>query len=148
MGNNHTSVKRLALVLFVCLSVQIGALSAPFVHLHADEGHNTGHHGGRAVHRHVQAHETATHHHADEFHAGHSAKTQHSTSVDADGEPTPTSLDGLTTPPATSITTLAGPAPAFNAWSHGPLTPPLARVGSPVPAPPDISPPPLRGPPR
>ena len=59
-------VKRLSLVLFVCLSVQLNAASAPFLHLHADEANETDHHEGAVAHRHLSSHTAAGDHHYDD----------------------------------------------------------------------------------
>ena len=59
-------MKRLYLVLFVCLSVQLNAASAPFLHLHADEAHDTDHQEGAVVHRHLSSHTAADDHHPDD----------------------------------------------------------------------------------
>lgn len=55
-------MKRLYLVLLVCLSVQLNAASAPFLHLHADQAHETDHHEGAVVHRHLSSHTAADDH--------------------------------------------------------------------------------------
>lgn len=49
-------MKRFGLVLFVCFGLQLSAASAPFLHLHAAEAGDAGHHGGAVVHRHIAAH--------------------------------------------------------------------------------------------
>jgi len=54
-------VKRLALVLFVCLALPANAATASFVHLHTDVAHNSDHHDGRQVHRHAQSPEADDH---------------------------------------------------------------------------------------
>lgn len=58
-------MKRLCLVLLVGLSVQLNAASAPFLHMHADEAHETDHHEGAVVHRHVSSHTADGEHHQD-----------------------------------------------------------------------------------
>lgn len=61
VGHNRRTVKRLCLVLFVCLSVQLSAASAPFLHLHARAAAG-GHPDKAVVHRHAPSH----HHSVDD----------------------------------------------------------------------------------
>jgi hypothetical protein len=139
-------VKRLALVLFVCLSVQMSAVSAPFIHLHADADHETSHHGGRSVHRHVESHDAADHHHSGGLDTVDPIPAPHGTAIEDAGEPASKSINGVNVAPTKAITGL--PAVASTPWSRSPSTAPFVRVRSQIPVPPDISPPSLRGPPR
>jgi hypothetical protein len=141
-------VKRSLLVWFVCLSVQMSAMSAPLVHLHADADHETDHHGGRSVHRHMESHDTADHNHQDGSHVRHSVPAAQDSAVTAAGEPGPQSFDGLTVAPATKIASVAWPPGGFVPWTSSSSAPHPPRLDSQVPDPPDISPPSLRGPPR
>lgn len=151
-----TPVKRAGLILAICLSVQLNALSAPFVHIHADTGHNTDHHDGRAAHRHLSSHDaghdaghdaTAHHHRSDSDTDHRQPSNDGSTDISAT-EPATRFLGGVTAARASAITSLAEPVSAFGVITPNLVTVLMERQGPPVPTPPDTSPPPLRGPPR
>lgn len=141
-------VKQFALILALCLSVQMSAMSAPFVHVHTDADHDTDHHHGRTAHRHVATHDGNGHdHHGDTVTGPRTAREaglSHLTAVEPDAR----SMGGVTAARATTITSVAEPVGAFGVISPDPATLPLERVGSPISTSPDISPPSLRGPPR
>lgn len=54
-------MKRLVLVLFVCVALPANAATAPLVHLHADVTHGSDHHDGRQLHRHAPSPLPAAH---------------------------------------------------------------------------------------
>ncbi len=141
-------MKRTVLILALCLSVQLNALSAPFVHVHADAGHETEHHDGRMTHRHFASHDTTAHDHHGDIGTGHSQPVEHGSFHVWSAEFDAQFLGGVTAARVTTTASLAEPVSAFRVNSSNPGTPPTDRVGPPIPTPPDISPPPLRGPPR
>ncbi len=54
-------MKRLGLVLFVCVALPANAATAPLVHLHTDITHGSDHHDGRQFHRHAPPPAAAQH---------------------------------------------------------------------------------------
>lgn len=123
------------LVWLVCLSLPVGAVSAPFVHLHADADHQTDHHDGSQVHR-------------------------HGNDRDDQDPPAPgPSFEGAVAPPVRAFGALA-PSPVATRLPMAPPSSPRLQAPEIVPRrslPPDCdSPPPdpharpssLRGPPR
>jgi hypothetical protein len=136
-------------VLFVCLCLQTSALSAPFVHLHADAAHESGHHDGRVVHHHVAAHPADNHAHHHDRDASPPAVGDDAWSAGGSTEPTALALDSMSArlsesgmavaPPDQVVEVLAPPAA---------VTPPHDDVGHRPARPPDLGASSLRGPPR
>lgn len=151
VSHNPGRVKRLSLVWFVCVCLQTSALSAPFVHLHADAAHETDHHDGRVVHRHVAGHATpAQHHHDHDESAGvRLSAVEASESVEASAEPTTFAIGALSARPSVSAISLAPPEAVIEITQPAaPATPPPNDVGPPLSNAPDLSTSSLRGPPR
>ncbi len=141
-------MKRIILTVALCLSVQISAMSVPFVHVHADAGHETDHHNGRTAHRHLASHDAPADHDRDNI-APHHRQPDDDGSPDVTAaEPAAEFLGSVTAAGATAVTVIAQPVSAFSVISPNPATGTIERKGPPIPTPPDISPPPLRGPPR
>lgn len=149
LSQNRRQVKHQALVLFVCLCLQMSGVSAPFVHLHADAAHETDHHDGRVIHRHLAAHATADAHHHDGPDSTKRETTEEASSVEAAAgltslAPSATSVrlslsGGHLAPPEGTVVLIARPAP---------LMPPPDDVGDRLFSPPGVTPSSLRGPPR
>lgn len=145
-------LKRSGLVLLVCLSLQVNAAAMPYVHVHADAGHETDHHEGRTVHRHVATHlespAASPAGHQAESHTDHAEPAAHSFSVTGDWEPAPHVLVGVTALPRIVSVALASRTVAFSEASLPPSTPRHGRGRSEISPPPDLRTSPLRGPPR
>lgn len=140
-------VKQFVLILALCLSVQMSAISAPFVHVHADEGHETDHHRGRTAHRHAGNHDTTPPDHHGDTDTSHPQPGENGSTHVTGAEPGARFL-GVTAARATTVTSLAGPVSAFSVFAQNSATLGLERVGPSRSTAPDISPPSLRGPPR
>lgn len=149
-------MKRSGLVLFVCLCLQIGAVSAPFMHLHADAEHETGHHDGRLVHGHLGAHEAG--HDNDQHHNSDHGSAQSDADQISDAGDT-VSVNGSSEPavvavgvPLTVSVASVGLAPPARrveiTQPAAPVTPPPVDVGPHLPNPHHPPPASLRGPPR
>jgi hypothetical protein len=63
-------VFRPVLAVLVCLCLQVSAISAPLVHVHADADHETDHHNGHVVHSHMTVHLAPVGHDHEETEAG------------------------------------------------------------------------------
>jgi hypothetical protein len=151
VGHNPRTVKRFGIVWFVCLCLQTSALSAPFVHLHADAAHETDHHDGRLVHRHVAGHADAAgprqEHH--ESTPAQLASDEAQASFSASTEPTTLVTSALNARPSNRGTSLAPPEGVVElAQPTAPVTPPPDDVDRRFSVPPDLSTFSLRGPPR
>lgn len=141
-------MKQFALILALCLSVQMSAISAPFAHVHADAEHESDHHKGRTAHRHLATHDSTGHEHHGDTDTGHRTAREDGSAHVTGVEPDARFLGGVTAARATTIISLAEPVSASSVIVPNPATLPLEPVGTPVSTPPDISPPSLRGPPR
>lgn len=64
-------MKRFALILFICLAVQAGAVTAPFSHLHPQDSREGGHGEPLVVHRHLSPHTEHGDHHQVNHDAHH-----------------------------------------------------------------------------
>lgn len=146
MGDNRGYVKRLGLVLFVSLSVQMSAVSAPLLHLHADAAHATDHHDGRVIHQHQAPHaQPAT---ADHDHDTDEAEPAEASFLDAAPEAAPIavgvtavqrSLSGVSLGPPERVAVVPAPPRPLDAE---------VDVGPRRSTSPDLSTSSLRGPPR
>ena len=149
-------MKRLGLVLFVCFCLQVSALSAPFVHLHADAEHETSHHDGRAVHGHFAAHAADTDHHRDHDGPGaaelpsiEEADAADATSELVSPEPAPVAVGTLSAQLSLSGLVLAPPERVPDSIVPPvPVAPPYDDVGHRLSRAPDLITSSPRGPPR
>lgn len=142
-------MKRLCLVLFVCLSVQLNAASAPFLHVHAGEAHRTDHQDGSVVHRHLTQHTTTGgHHHTAEIPLDSEAADAPS-AIESSDTAAPLAVGALTarlSPAGTSTAAPTGVATVF--VLPRPAIPPDDDVGDSLPDSPDPRSSSHRGPPR
>lgn len=148
VGHNRRQVKRLGLVLFVCLSVQLNAASGSFLHMHAEEAHETDHHEGTVVHRHLSSHIAADDPHHEDQVTPEIQRADASTSVVA-SDVAAISIGGLTIRLSATAAPRAPPAaPAELIELPRPAIPPDADVGHRLPDSPQPHSSSHRGPPR
>lgn len=149
-------MKQFWAVLSLCLSLLGSTAFAPFVHLHADAAHQTGHHDGRVVHSHAAAHVPAAPHHHDHDTDIAGANLQDSSEERAalaaasrDMALAPGGVVGGVQAPATRGAPAAVVEPFSNVTERPrPAASPPADVGVDPPNQLDRTPSSLRGPPR
>jgi hypothetical protein len=150
-------VFRLGLVLSLCLALPVNAATSMYVHMHTDGGHQTDHHYGRELHRHVG--------HVEPAEPAHAAKHADPQDVHHDHDASPSeeltvSVAMAAWRAAASAVLTGAPIAASSAWLHVPgsshdlIVPSSGRATAvtwPPPGVPDSpteSTPTLRGPPR
>jgi hypothetical protein len=150
-------VFRLGLVLSVCLALPVNAATSMYVHMHTDGGHQTDHHDGRELHRHVGHVEPAVPDHAGKHADPQDLKHDHDA---APSEEMTVAVAMAAWRAAASAVPSGAPIVASSAWLHVPgsshdLIVPSSGRSTVVPWPPPGVPdsptkstPTLRGPPR
>lgn len=149
VGHNRRKVKTLCLVLFVCLTVQLNATSASFLHLHAGAAPETDDHDDSVVHRHLAPHTPETSHHHDAQVAPKPELDGESIAIESSDATEPLAVGALTARVSSAGTSIAVPAGVATVIRVArPALPPNADVGASLPDSLDPRSSSHRGPPR